>query len=182
MLLNYEATYSITKPFEAEQVISFIIRNINDYLKKDSFNTVITDGTSGVGGDVINFAKYFKRVNAVEIDISSFDLLVKNIDKRRNVVLHNDDYTKIWSELNQEVIYLDPPWGGRSYKKKKEVFLELSGIPLHEFIKRITNFFKDILIFIKIPINANVDNINIREQSYISNKLGRTTFKIIFVS
>ncbi len=69
---SYVASYSLTKPFEASQISKYIIEKINEYIKKSSYDCIITDGTAGSGGDCINFSKYFKKINAVEINEEMF--------------------------------------------------------------------------------------------------------------
>ena len=58
-LMNNQAKYSISRPFEAEQISKFIC----DHLRGRGINPcncTITDGTAGGGGDSIKFSKYFK--------------------------------------------------------------------------------------------------------------------------
>jgi len=182
MSIDYVASYSLTKPYEGSQISKFIVEKINIILKKDSFNCTITDGTAGSGGDSINFSGLFEKVNSVEINREMYNILINNTRNKNNIILYNDDYTKIYHRLNQDVIYLDPPWGGAGYKHKKDVLLELSGVQLSMFIKTLLNEHKGTLIFIKAPLNINTDGICIDGQIVIYNKSKMPSFKLIFVT
>ncbi len=181
MSIDYVASYSLTKPYEGSQISKFIIDKINNVLKKDSFNCIVTDGTAGSGGDSINFSNNFEKVNSVEINKEMYYILANNTRHKNNIALYNDDYTKIYNRLIQDVIYLDPPWGGTEYKYKKDIVLELSGIPLSLFIKNISRHCKETLVFIKAPLNINTTGICISDQIIIYNKSKMPSFKLIFV-
>ena len=51
--------YSITKPFEANYITNIIKETYNLIDNSKSYNLIITDGTSGVGGNTISFCKNF---------------------------------------------------------------------------------------------------------------------------
>ena len=69
------SAYSITKPKDAKQIEKFINKHIG---RK---NLAILDGTSNVGGDVINFGlnPNVARVVAIEINPETFAMLENNI-------------------------------------------------------------------------------------------------------
>ena len=71
--------------------------------------------------------------------------------------MHCADYTKIYDTLHQDVVFIDPPWGGPSYKKKKSVKLQLSNIPLYKIIQNLSNRVK--LIVLKTPTNFDVGSL-----------------------
>ena len=127
-----ESIYSVTKPYDAKKIIKLI----KFYYKKELSNAVITDGTANVGGDSINFSKYFKTVNAVEINRLHCDALENNINeyKRNNINIVCNDYLKVMTKLKQDIIYLDPPWGGPDYKKEKSVNLFLGDMDISDII------------------------------------------------
>lgn len=112
LLLTEEGIYSISKPGDSD----IISRQIEKILGKD---IVVTDSTANVGGNCINFAERFKKVNAVEIDKMSFDVLKRNVEvfkleNKVNLILGN--YLVEFNKLKQDVIFIDAPWGGRGYK------------------------------------------------------------------
>ena len=121
---------------------------------------VITDGTGGVGGDAIMFTKYFKFTNVVEIMETHHDIIKNNLKvyKRENYKLYCENYLDIFDELEQDVIYLDSPWGGIGYKNQKQTDLYLfdSDVSFNDFVDILTNNNKTCIIFIKCPINYNI--------------------------
>ena len=52
--------YSITKPNDALKITN-IIKEVYESLNNQSvYNLIITDGTSGIGGNTISFCKHFR--------------------------------------------------------------------------------------------------------------------------
>lgn len=110
--ITVEGLYSTSSPSVMHIIMNIIKDELNIY---NLSNLVITDATANVGGSAINFAFQAKYVNAVEIDKKTFDILQNNIDVfnlRNKMTLYNEDYTKIMMDLVQDVIFIDPPWGG----------------------------------------------------------------------
>jgi hypothetical protein len=174
------ANYSLTKPYEASQISEYVISKIHDILDKDTFDCVLTDGTAGSGSDTINFSKHFKMINSVEIDPGMFTLLSKNTRYIQNIHLYKDDYMRIFRTLNQDVVYLDPPWGGTDYKMKRDIKLELSGTPLVQIIDDILGpEGPRVPLFIKVPLNIDCSDMDIKETFYVHNNFGQKTFKIL---
>ena len=58
---------------------------------------------------LIKFSKYFQYVLAVELEIDTYNLLQKNIDKFNinNIITYNNDYVDIMEHLIQDIIYID---------------------------------------------------------------------------
>lgn len=141
--------YSISTPKDAKNITQVILKNIST----NSKNLVITDGTSGIGGNIINFALYFKEVHAVELDKLHYKILKNNISvyKRKNVKIYNDSYINVYNKIKQDIIFLDPPWTGIDYKEKTNLSLKLGKYELYEVVKMIKNIAK--LIVLKVPIN-----------------------------
>lgn len=191
--ISYVASYSLTKPYEATQISKYIIEKINEHLAKSSYDCIITDGTAGSGGDCINFSKYFKKINAVEIRIEMFNLLKRCAQSKNNISFYNDDYLHIYNKLDQDIIYLDPPWGGTDYKFRHTVELKLSEIPLYKIINDLLFYNKKdaaeakeekktkigIIIFVKAPLNVCTKNMDIKDSSLIYNKSGIPSFKLL---
>jgi len=81
-----------------------------------------------------------------------------NIYRRRNIDFYYADYTKIYSKLKEDIIYIDPPWSGIDYKKNKDLRIELGDYEISEFIGMLLK--KDIMgIYVKLPSNS-VINLN----------------------
>lgn len=122
---------------------------------------VITDGTAGIGGNSIAFGMMFKQVNAIEIDNIQYNALVNNMDvyNLKNVKCYFGNCLKIIPLLDQHIIFLDPPWGGKLYKKVKKLDLFLSGIPLVHVTNQWKQKCKNLeMIAIKIPKNFSLHN------------------------
>lgn len=181
LMINDVGKYSITRPYEAKQIVYYIKESMN----KDIINLTITDATSGVGGDTIHFSKYFYSVNAIDILKENTDILLYNcnIFNIGNVNIINDNYLNIYNNIKQDIIYMDPPWGGVGYKHKKIVDIKLDDIPINEVIDNIVNYYKtSVDIFIKLPLNANTINLKIKNQYIIYNKKNKPSFLLIHIN
>jgi len=156
-----EALYSITRPAQAAH-IEHIIRNHLTEMGKTPKQCTITDATACVGGDTLHFARTFKHVQSVEINPEHCRMLQNNINvyNRKNVTVYCKDYLKVALQLKQDVIFMDPPWGGPAYKHKKKVWLSLSDVSLQNVVQNIAHMAS--LIVLKVPVNFDI--------SYILNK------------
>ena len=118
-------------------------------------NITITDATANNGGNTIAFALTFKNVNSVEINKIDYDILINNLDvyNLKNVKTYNDDYLNILDKLKQDVVFIDPPWGGINYKKATNLNLYLGKKKLEQVIDLLKNKCKAIVC--KVPFNYN---------------------------
>lgn len=152
--------YSISTPKKAD----IISRIILDCLQKriPANKVVITDAMAGVGGNVISFARHFAHVNATEIDPQRFLYLINNINvfKCHNVTTININYMEVFSHVKQDVIFLDPPWGGKQYKEQEHTDIIIGDIQLEEFCKRIAQNNLCRLIVLKLPTNFNLEKLS----------------------
>ncbi len=178
--MNNEAKYSISRPYESKQIC--------DYINSTSNNTIIIDGTAGVGGDTANFSKKFKKVYSFELNYDTFTLLQKNIQKFNiiNVELYNDDFINLFYNYNElleltPIIYIDPQWGGHSYKYKASIKLSISNKSIEDIIDIKNNINKDIIIYMKCPFNTDTFNYSdhIIDKHIIYNKLNCKVFQIL---
>ena len=153
--------YSMDLPSYIETIANLI----KSYFHKNKKIT-ITDGTAHVGGASINFAKYFDKVNSVELDNFHCELLKNNVstyELNDKITIFCNDYLKIIKELKQDVIFFDPPWGGKSYKNNLLMDLYMSNVNLIEIINNFITYNKNkkknrtSLIIFKIPKNYNVN-------------------------
>lgn len=127
-------------------------------LKKYSTkNYTITDATAGIGGNAILFAKYYKQVNCVELNIETYNILKKNLKTMNNVNIIPDNYVNIYNKINQDIIFFDPPWED-NYKIKKYSNIFISNIDINIIIDSIND--STLLIALKCPLNflCNVKN------------------------
>jgi 16S rRNA G966 N2-methylase RsmD len=179
--LNTEGKYSITKPYESEQITKHMIKFINNEIRFE--NCVITDATACMGGDLINFSKKAKYVNGVENNKENFDLLVENCKtfECNNINLINEDYLNIYNKLTQDIIYIDPRWGGPDYKLMKNIHLYVGNVLLCDIINTIRAEGIAKYIFTKIPRNACLDNIAFDESHVIYNRSKTISFVLLCI-
>jgi 16S rRNA G966 N2-methylase RsmD len=140
LMIDDEAVTFVTTPQNSEIISVIIDSQIPKHIQRSDLT--ILDGTACVGGDSISFGKNFGSVVATEIDHDRFKMLVNNLKEYdlSNVVALNDDCTKIYKRLNFiDIMYFDPPWGGKSYKNEKKLQLSLSNIPIEDIIISIFN-------------------------------------------
>ncbi len=126
-----------------------------------ALKTVITDMTAGVGGNVIAFSKQFQYVNAIEIESQRYDQLKHNIKQYeiQNVNVYNGnslDYVINDNQLNQDVLYIDPPWGGDDYQQEELITLKISEINIEDIINNIFEKKRAQMIALKLPSNYNM--------------------------
>lgn len=153
-----EGLYSITNFNEADNISNLLLDNFRNK------NLNILDGTGGLGGNTISFAKYFKNVTSIELNIKRYKMLKNNLDvyNLKNVTINNCNSVEYlfnnYSKYN--IYFFDPPWGGPSYKKKENLTLSMGNnslLKIADFLKENT---KDKLLVYKLPFNYNFDEFN----------------------
>lgn len=139
---------------------------VKDMKYEDTKHLTLADATGGVGGDTITFAKHFKRVISIEKDKERYEHLVNNINvyELDNVSTINDDSTIILQHLTDiDILYIDPPWGGKDYKKRNMIHLEFGAIELETFIISMLEKVSQIrLICLKLPRNYDLRHVHER--------------------
>jgi 16S rRNA G966 N2-methylase RsmD len=128
-------------------------------------NLAILDGTANIGGDVINFGlnPNVARVVAIEINPETFAMLENNIrvfklEKKIQAIHGNslDIIGKCADGEHFDILFLDAPWGGTSYKAQKFLDLEISGKKLADVVKMAQKCRNIDNIILKIPFNYNL--------------------------
>jgi 16S rRNA G966 N2-methylase RsmD len=124
--------------------------------------SVITDMTAGVGGNVIAFSKAFQYVNAIEIDPFRYDQLKYNVKQYEllNINIYNGnslDYVIKDNMLNQDILYMDPPWGGDDYHQEELITLKISDENIETIINNIFNKKRAQMIVLKLPSNYDME-------------------------
>lgn len=168
-----EGMYSLTKHIDSIA----IIRAMKNIIGEENIGGLsIMDGTANVGGDTIRFAMYFKRVIGVELNRDNYDVLEHNVkvysSKLDNITVINGDILDeaIYQQVHTDVLYLDPPWGGKGYKdyEEEKMVIFLSNTSLTQFIGNVLlNPIRPSYIFIKLPINYNIDTL--RGMPYVND-------------
>ena len=153
------SAYSITKPKDAKQIEQFINKHIGGK------NLAVLDGTANVGGDVINFGlnPNVARVVAIEINPETFAMLENNIRvyglEKKIQAIHGNSLDLIGKCADGEhfdILFLDAPWGGTSYKAQKFLDLEISGKKLADVVGMAQKCRNIDNIILKIPFNYNL--------------------------
>lgn len=166
--LSNISLYSMSKPKEAAEILQQILIAINIEGLGNPAELTITDGTAHVGGNVISFAKVFKQVNAIELDKVHFDMLehnIKDVYKLGNVELFNDDYNIVSKEITQDIVFLDPPFGGPNYfRNNRNADYYLGKKEISEIVKELAS---TKIVCLKVGINFSYNNFFNRK--YIKN-------------
>jgi len=152
LMISDIGKYSISKPYEADNISNIII-NIMVKKNMNPNNLCITDATAGFGGNLINFSKRFKKVIGIEKSTINYNIMKNNIEVYglENIEIYNNSFIKIIPELCGNVVFIDPPWGGRKYRYKTNIMLHLDKVYIYDIVNQIPNSTK--LIAIKIPYN-----------------------------
>jgi len=160
--LDTIASYSITSPAISRDTARFIASCLLKH-HLHAKEAVITDGTACTGGNVFEFAHFFQHVNAVEINITRAQMLLRNVTALQlpNVCAFDNDIThpKLLHETEMfkkgSVLFLDPPWGGPGYQRIPNLTLSLgeegAQVGLAEVCIRWSRFAQ--FIALKLPRN-----------------------------
>lgn len=152
--IDEESISYITIPSESEKISNIIKQHLLKY-NKDPNDVLIVDTTAGVGGDTLSFCNNFGNVISIEENYDRYNMLLNNVNQYgfKNITVMNGDSTAIIFKIyNVNVIHIDPPWGGKSYKKKDSVRLFIGKYELEKFIKLCLND-NVLIVTIKIPKN-----------------------------
>ena len=160
---NEESQYSSLLPKHVKQVERVFKDWFFNVIEKD---ILIIDATSHIGVDSIHFANMFtnSKIHSYEINKNTFDLLEKNIkvfSKQQQIEAFNKSFLNA-SIDNAYFIYIDAPWGGKSYKEtamgKFELYLD--NINIKEITRRLLVNKKTKAVVLKVPFNYNFSDLN----------------------
>jgi len=167
VLIDEVGKYSISKPYITQILIKLIKKNIRNSVPLSMLR--ITDGTASIGGDTLAFSKEFQSVNSVEFDKTRFDYLKHNMNlfKRYNITFYNDSYLNLYKKLTQDIIYMDPPWGGPDYKNIKNLTLSLGDRKMDDLCRDIIENKLCKLIILKLPYNYDLSTFNFKYKKYL---------------
>lgn len=163
------AMYSVTRDTVAIEITRLITEELYSNVPVDSngrLMATITDATACVGGNVWSFSETFAYVHAVECDPTRHGMLCHNLGILRcdhNVTCWNRNYLELMSTLQQDVVFIDPPWGGQQYREVEKLDLYLDDIPLCVICDQLRWHTK--LVFVKAPINFDLVKLRMFVQS-----------------
>lgn len=171
LMIDDESVKYITFNSSAQEITNIIMNSLMDFPAPENYENwhdqplnmkmkqlVITEMTAGVGGNVINFAKYFKYINAIEIDPTRYSYLDKNIKLYGfdNVNCYNKDSINMLIEnddLVQDIVFFDPPWGGKDYKLFVDLRLTFGKYSIEHICQILFQRKSNKMIVIKLPNN-----------------------------
>ncbi|NWR72041.1 TGS1 synthase, partial [Centropus unirufus] len=172
--LDREGWFSVTPEKIAEHIAVRV---------SQSFNCdIIVDAFCGVGGNAIQFALTSKKVIAVDIDPGKLSLARNNAEVygvAEKIEFVCGDFMVLAADLQADVVFLSPPWGGPDYATAEIFNIQTMICPDGYPFKKITN---NIVYF--LPRNADIDQVASLagpggkveiEQNFLNNKLKTIT-------
>lgn len=120
------ALYSVTPAWMTAKICAALLAKVGRDAR-------VTDGTACVGGDTMAFAAVFAHVVAVEANADRAAMCAANVAAAgladKVTVLHAD-YVNVRGCWQQDVVFLDAPWGGPEYWKTDalDLYLEHGGM------------------------------------------------------
>ena len=167
--LDEEGLYSTTHADDAEHICKIIAelpKISKEFLHR---RPVITDACACGGGNAISFlcSELFEHVNVVELnsDRCSQHLrpnLAHVVSFRHPTTTYdvlNEDYLAIYQSLKQDVVFMDPPWGGTSYRQNVDIDLFLNNISVCDLSLDLVNKYCKYVV-LKLPLNFDCKKLN----------------------
>ncbi|MES1911615.1 MAG: hypothetical protein MHM6MM_004023 [Cercozoa sp. M6MM] len=160
MQVDAEALFSVSNYKDAMWQARFICD-----LSKDKAGASVTDGTACVGGDSLALAAVFAKLNSVEYDRSRYDMLQNNLkvalspENLQKVSFLTGDFNALVAsgQLRQQILFLDPPWGGEDYLKSKKLVLRLGSKHLGDCIMNAKTAAPELqIVALKLPKNIDL--------------------------
>ena len=164
LLIDDDSFSYLSKAYDSREITNIIKKHIKKY-KKNGDDITIVDATGNIGGDTIRFAQNFKNVYSIEFDKERYKYLKNNIGvyELNNVVELNGNSLNIIPKLKDiDIIYFDPPWGGKDYMKQDKLRLTMNNGIKDIYIEDIViNCFSNEnspnLVVLKLPKNYDIN-------------------------
>jgi predicted RNA methylase len=176
------STYSISHYYHAQWLADNIANNYGN-------NIILADICSNVGGNTIEFAlEGFTEIRSYDTDALACKALENNLAvyskyvKGKVTVINGDANAQDYSDVN--VFFIDPPWGGKEYKKATTVMLYLGDVSLSSFINKHCG---NAPVYCKVPTNFDLGSLISEtgrdyEVHHMKTKKGRVVYDIIYGS
>jgi predicted RNA methylase len=163
--------YSSLKPWEKPQVSSIYKK----WFSQPNLIKRIVDASAHIGVDTIHMAELFPEatIDAFEIIPETTLALQKNVKTKKlenRITVHYEDSTVWIPTHNIDIIYIDPPWGGKGYQDiysldlymQSEQSMKVPDKNINFIIDRWmeTGFVRNVIL--KVPFNFN--------KNYIKNR------------
>jgi 16S rRNA G966 N2-methylase RsmD len=160
--IDEESIMYITIPNDAEQITKIVVNHISQHVP-DYRQINVTDICAGVGGNTISFARKFNNITAIELNQERFNYLTNNISAYgiTNVKLYHGNCLDIVPMLHcNDIIFIDPPWGGKRYKDRDEIRLMIGQQEIEDVCLTFLNQEKmqsvPKLVVMKLPKNYDI--------------------------
>lgn len=145
------------------QYHSFIEAFAEEFEAREMRPRTFLDATAHVGVETVALAKAFKlKGKAIELEPDRVKLLRRNLKahglEKRIEAVEGDGAEAVTDPV--DLLYIDPPWGGPSYKKRDSVELTLGGHSL-EYLVRGALAAGTKLVVVKSPLH-NYDDEELR--------------------
>jgi 23S rRNA G2445 N2-methylase RlmL len=121
-----------------------------------------------------------------DINYGALENNVKVYNLQDKITLYHGDTTDLLNNTEQDVIYIDAPWGGKKYKDSKNISLYMSNMEISDIYLK---FKKKAKLFVfKVPVNYNIklfinkvnhSNNTIKIHTYYKKE--KPKFKVIIV-
>ena len=181
---NFISSFSTTEFNIADEMSEFILKTTKQKIRKNNegklSNLSIVDATSCIGGNTLSFAKYFIRVDSIEIDKDNYKILKHNIkvsqklhelytpSLKGKINSYLGDYKDILPDIkHNDIIFFDPPWGD-DYDIKNPKMPMLGDHTVPEFIDKVCDQFNH--VFVKLPPNLDLGDFKIDAKYVPKNK------------
>ena len=183
-----DSQYSCLQPFQI-----YPVRKIMKLWFPNGENIKhVADANANIGCDTINFTMMFvnAEIDAIEINPNVSALLKSNIKKLKlassvNIITGDSVQILNESEKKYDIIYFDPPWGGKNYRNEKKMMLHLNNIPIYTIINNLMDEGKARNIVLKVPNNFDISEFVKFIKYPFNNKSvvvgGKQKFKLLLI-
>jgi hypothetical protein len=185
--------YSALKPWQSNQVQTIF----KSWFPNCTFKRII-DATAHIGADTINLSNLYPNalIDAYELHLDAFVALhtnIYNFNKLDRIRTHWRDITS-WTPYEAiDLVYADPPWGGVTYDRSKELelfFQQEDAPPLaHRNVNHVIDQWlsnKNIKnVVMKIPHNFSKKYLESKyavSEMPVYNRAGRVAYTLIHVT
>ena len=203
------ASFSVTEAGFAEDITKLIMEHLRT--PRNGNSPKIIDATACVGGNSMSFLQHFGTVYAVELDPVRQEMLAWNLALCKKVMEKELNKGKLatiqpfcgdflqlmktkahpvssmMSSGDCDVIFLDPPWGGRTYSAEEKITLSLGSRRMYEVCNTICMATKYTVL--KLPKNYDVEFLESKLDSNceidlirdLQNRRGEVKMKIVII-
>ena len=191
------SSYSVLKPWEER----YVNKILDSWFNNKSELTYIIDATAHIGVDSIHLSDVFSNAQVHSYEIvpaiyNSLEYNIKAFGKTNIIYPHRADIT-LWEPSESDVVdllYVDPPWGGPTYKDTKvgelKMYLQAEGTAPNES-KNIDNLINKWLntnkihnIILKAPFNFDMSYLKSNytvSTGEVLNRAGKLAYYLLLI-